>query len=149
TGGPAAPQIQVPTSITFPLVCGGPAQVTANICNTGKADLIVTGITSSNAQFSVAPPTSGFPVTIGPGACLPIEVTFSPTGTGPQSGTLTVASNDPIKPSATIAVSGTAGKPTIATIVVDTGDFGRVCEGAFRDKIVTIANTGTCALTIT
>lgn len=147
-GGPAAPQIQVPPSLTFPPVCSAPAQVTASICNTGKADLIVTGITSSNAQFSVAPPTSGFPVTIAPGACLPLEIKFSPTAAGPQSGTLTVASNDPITPSAAIAVSGTAGKPTIATTVVDTGDFGRVCAGSFRDKIVTIANTGTCPLTI-
>ena len=149
TGGPAAPQIQVPTSIVFPPLCGGPAQVSASICNTGKGDLVVTGITSSNAQFSVAPPTSGFPVTIAPGVCLPVQVTFSPTGTGPQSGTLSVASNDPTTPSAKIAVSGTVGTATIATMVVDTGDFGQVCEGTFRDKIITIANSGTCPLTIT
>jgi hypothetical protein len=149
TGGPPTPQIQVPASITFPPHCGGAAQATASICNTGAANLVVTGITSSNAQFSVAPPTSGFPVTIAPGTCLPIAVTFSPTGIGPQSGTLTIASNDPTTPSATIAVSGSVGQPTIATMVVDSGDFGRVCEGTFRDKIVTIANTGTCPLTVT
>ena len=145
----APPQIQVPAKIAFPLTCESSAQVTASICNTGQADLIISGITSSNPQFSVAAPTSGFPVTIKGGTCLPIQVTFSPTGSGPQTGTLTVASNDPVRPSVTIAVSGTAGKPTIATMVVDTGNFGRVCQGRFRDKVVTIANSGTCPLTIT
>jgi hypothetical protein len=36
----------------------------------------------------------------------------------------------------------------IATMVVDTGNLGRVCQGTFRDKIVTIANSGICPLTI-
>jgi hypothetical protein len=144
----APPQIQVPANITFPLTCSGTAAVAASICNTGQAPLIITGITSSNPQFSVAPPTSGFPVTIAGGVCLPIQVVFSPTGTGVQTGTIAVTSNDPVKPSVTIPVSGTAGKPTIATMVVDTGNFGPVCQGRFRDKTVTIANTGTCPLVI-
>jgi hypothetical protein len=145
----APPQIQVPANITFPLTCSGSATVTASICNTGQAPLIISSISSSNPQFSVAPPTSGFPVTIAGGACLPIEVTFSPTASGPQTGTITVTSNDPVKPSVTISVSGVAGKPTIATMVVDTGNFGRVCQGTSRDKVVTIANSGTCPLVIT
>jgi HYDIN/CFA65/VesB-like, Ig-like domain len=145
------PEIQVPASITFPLICGGSAQATSNICNTGTSPLIITGISSSNPQFSVAPPTSGFPVTIAPGSCLPIQVTFTPSGPGPQSGTLTVSSNDPVHPTVNIAASGTAGSATIATIVADTGSFGSLCPNPnrFRDLPLTINNSGTCPLTIT
>jgi hypothetical protein len=151
TGGPSAPQIQVPTSIAFPTTCGGTAQQSASICNTGTGDLIVTGITSSNPQITVAAPTSGFPVTIAPGMCLPIQVAFTPTSTGPVTATLTVASNDPLRPNATIAVSGTAGSPTIATVIVDTGNFGALCPNprAFRDLRITLNNSGTCPLTVT
>lgn len=146
----APPQIQVPANITFPTTCAGStSQVTANICNTGKSDLIVNSITSSNAQFSVAPPSAGFPVTIGPGACLPIQVTFTPTGSGPQTGTLTVSSNDPISPTVNIPVSGVAGTPAIATLIANTGDFGEVCSGSFKDLPLTIHNNGACNLVVT
>jgi hypothetical protein len=147
-----APQIQAPTSITFPLACSlSPAQVTSSICNTGQSPLVVSGIASSNPQFSVVPPSSGFPVTIPSGSCLPIQVTFSPTGPGPQTGTLTVSSNDPVHPTVNIAVSGSVGNATIVTVLADSGDFGSVCPNphAFRDLPVTVNNSGTCPLVIT
>jgi hypothetical protein len=145
------PQIQVPTSLNFPQTCGlAPTQVTGSICNTGQTSLVVTGIASSNAQFSVVPPSSGFPVTIAPGACLPFQVTFSPTGPGPQTGTLTVSSNDPIHPTVNIAVSGSVGNATIVTLMTDTGDFGSICPNPhkFRDLPLTVNNSGTCPLII-
>jgi hypothetical protein len=145
----APPQIQLPASLTFPTTCpGSNSTLSASICNTGKSDLIVSGIASSNGQFTVAPPSSGYPVTIGPGACLPIQVTFTPTGSGLQTATLTVSSNDPITPSATIPVSGIAGTATIATLIANTGDFGEVCRGSFRDLPLTINNKGTCNLIV-
>ena len=144
-----APKIQIPGPVAFADTClGSSASAVATVCNTGKKDLIVNAITSSNAQFSVAVPSSGYPVTIAPGVCFPFQVKFTPTSTGPQSGTLTIPSNDPVTPSAQLAVSGTGGTAIIATMVVDTGNFGRVCEG-FRDKIITIANSGICPLSIT
>jgi hypothetical protein len=113
--------------------------------------LTITGISSSNAQFSVVPLTSGFPVTIAPGSCLPIQVAFTPSGSGLQAGTLTVSSNDPVRPTVNIAVSGDAGSATIVTILADTGSFGSLCPNpnTFRDRPLTINNSGTCPLTIT
>lgn len=144
------PQIQIPGPIAFPDTClGSSSTAVATVCNTGKADLIVNAITSSNALFSVATPSSGYPVTIAPGSCFPFQVKFTPTSTGLQTGVLTVPSNDPVTPSAKVSVSGTGGSAIIATMVVDTGNFGPVCQGTFRDKIVTIANSGICPLTIT
>ncbi|HEX2454757.1 MAG TPA: choice-of-anchor D domain-containing protein [Vicinamibacterales bacterium] len=148
--GCCPPQIQIPGPLVFPNTCVGTSStLTANVCNTGKKDLIVSPITSSNPQFSVATPSSGYPVTIAPGACFPFQVTFTPTSPGPQTGTLTVPSNDPITPSAQIAVSGTGGSSAIATIITDTGDFGSVCEGKFKDLPLFIHNNGTCPLIVT
>jgi hypothetical protein len=145
-----APKIQIPGPVAFADTClGSSADAVANVCNTGKKDLIVNAITSSNAQFSVTTPSSGYPVTIAPGTCFPFQVQFTPTSTGLQTGTLTIPSNDPVTPSAQLAVSGTGGSAVIATMVVDTGNFGRVCQGTFRDKVVTIANSGICPLRIT
>ena len=143
-------QIQAPTSITFPVTCAGAtAQATLTICNLGTADLHVSGIASSNPQFAVLAPSGGYPVTIAPGVCFPFQATFSPTGTGPQSATLTVSSDDPVNPTVTIAASGTAGAPAIATLIANTGDFGEVCPASFRDLPLTINNNGLCSLVVT
>jgi len=143
-------QIQAPPSISFPLACpGATVQATLTICNTGSADLHVSGISSANPQFAVVAPSSGFPVTIAPGACFPFQATFTPAGAGPQSATLTVSSDDPVNPTVTIAASGTGGAPAIASLIANTGDFGEVCPGSFRDLPLTINNNGTCSLVVT
>lgn len=145
-----APQIQIPGPVVFPDTCAGSSSLqTANVCNAGKADLRIDPITSSNPQFSVTPPSSNYPLTLAPGACFPFQVKFTPSGTGLQNGTLTVPSNDPVTPSASIAVSGTAGQPAIATAIADSGDFGTVCPGKFRDLEVTLHNNGACPLIVT
>jgi hypothetical protein len=68
---------------------------TLRVCNTGKEDLEVNPITSSNPQFAVTTPSAGYPVVVSPDFCFPFEVTFTPTSTGSQSSTLTITSNDP------------------------------------------------------
>ena len=70
----------------------------ANVCNTGKTDLHIDPITSSDPQFTVVTPSSGYPVTIGPCSCFPFEVRFTPTSPGPKSATLSVPSDDTVTP---------------------------------------------------
>ena len=61
----AASQIQVPGPVVFDDTCVGSSSLaTANICNSGKTDLHIDPITSSDPQFSVVTPSSGYPVTI-------------------------------------------------------------------------------------
>ena len=145
------PQIQVPGGVAFGESCSGATGTgVLNVCNTGKADLTVTGITSSDPQFSIATPSAGFPVIISPDFCFPFQLAFSSTTPGAKNATLTIASNDPGVPSVQVAATATVGQSRIVTLVADTGSFGEVCAGAanFRDLTVTVNNSGTCALTI-
>ena len=114
----------------------------------GKGDLSIGPITSSDPQFSVSSPSSGYPLKLVPGACFPFQVKFTPSSPGPKSATVTVPSNDPVTPSAKIAVSGTAGHPAIATAIASARDFGTVRLGSFRDLELTLHNNGSCSLIV-
>ncbi len=147
-----APQIQVPGGVQFGNACGSAAHTgVLNVCNTGKADLVVNGIASSDPLFAVSTPSGGFPVTISPDFCFPFQVTFTPTSPGPKSAALTIASNDPSVPSVQVTASANVGQPTAVTVVADTGSFGELCPNParFRDLPLTINNSGSCPLTVT
>ena len=67
-----------------------------------------------------------------------------------------VATTDPTpgrRVDLTVAVTSIGNAPVhcdvILHIVADNGDFGSVCEGSFKDLVVTISNSGTCPLKIT
>jgi hypothetical protein len=142
------PQIQVPGAVALGNACAGATSTgTLAVCNTGKADLIVSAITSSNAQFSVTTPSSGFPVTIAPASCFPFQAVFSPAGPGAQSATFTIASNDPTNPSVAVAVSGSGGKPDIR--VTGSTAFGTASAWTPAEKTLEVCNTGTCPLAVT
>lgn len=151
SGVPPA-QIQVPGGVAIGTVCeGGLGRATLNVCNTGAVTRTVTSISSSNAQFSVTAPSGGFPVSIGPGACFPFEVTFTGVAPGTQTATLTVSSDDPATPSLAVA----------ATARSETGSLGLSPDLRFFPTVIqslsncqssrpfVISNTGTCNLTIT
>jgi hypothetical protein len=147
------PQIQIPGSVSFGDACVSTTAKTGvlNVCNTGKADLVVESITSSDPVFAVATPSAGFPVTISPDFCFPFQVTFTASSPGPKSATLTVASNDPDVPSAQATATATVGQPIAVTMIADTGNFGELCPNpaTFRDLPLTINNAGSCPLTVT
>jgi opacity protein-like surface antigen len=63
----AAPQIQIPGIVAFGDACvGSSRQATLNVCNTGKADLVIDPIASSNPRFKVTTPSAGYPIVIRP-----------------------------------------------------------------------------------
>jgi uncharacterized protein (TIGR03437 family) len=87
------------------------ADRTLTISNTGEQPLQVTGMTFGNAQYSRVSP--GLPFTVAPGAQQAVVVRFAPTANGLQSGTLTVISNDSIRPGLTAQLNGFGGaRPT-------------------------------------
>ena len=145
-------KIQVPSSVGFGTVCAGSVgHATLTICNTGVGPLSITGVTSSNPMFSITPPSGGFPVTLAPGACFPIDVTFNPTAIGPQTAALTIASDDPMNPSVAVQATATGGAGTLGlspnqsfppTVIQSVG----MCHS---QKPFVISNTGACNLTIT
>jgi hypothetical protein len=144
--------IVVPAGVAFGTACAGSVgHQTLNVCNTGGADLKVTGISSSNPAFAVTTPSGGFPVVIHPGACFPFDLAFTPSGAGPQSATITISSDDPAHP--TVAVPATARSAA--------GSLGLSPNQQFPPTVIqsvgpcrssrpfVVSNTGTCDLTIT
>lgn len=143
----SAPEIQVPGGVNFAATClGSTVLADLNVCNTGSADLLVSGISSSNAAFQVQNPSAGFPVKVGPNACFPFRVAFTPTAEGPQSATLTIASNDPETPSVAVAATGTGTQKDIR--VTGSTAFGVVSAWGPGEKALAVCNIGHCSLTV-
>lgn len=141
------PTINVPSSVTLGDVCvGSTGSTTLDVCNTGNSDLIVQAITSSDPQFTVADP--GYPLTVSPDFCFPFEVLFTPTTTGLKSANLTIPSNDPANPSIVVQATGNGVQQKIATAIANSGSFGNVCVGSFKDLDLTISNSGGCDLVV-
>jgi hypothetical protein len=142
------PELQV-SPVAFGPVCGT-ATRTLDVCNTGKADLVVDSIASSNAAFSIVPPSSGFPVTISPDFCFPFQAAYDGTGAaGTVSGQLTIVSNDPANPQETVAISAVKGAPSLNATLANAGNFGDVCRGSQADLNLQLVNQGTCTASVT
>jgi len=130
SSGPApAPAIDVtPTTLDFASVATGQTkELTVTVRNTGTAALTVNAITSSNPRFSLAIPAT--PFNVGAGSSQAVAVRFAPNAAGSQTGTLTLASNDPAKPALTVNLSGSAPGPTgggTTTLSVDDGSFEQI-----------------------
>jgi len=142
------PQIQVPSPLTLSACTGKEASTTANVCNTGKADLQVNSITFNEPEFFVSNPSSGFPVTVSPDSCFPFQVNFFASGSTTVTGTMTITSNDSVNPSAAVPIVGQISTPSIATALANSGNFGGVCIGSVGDLPLTINNTGQCSLSV-
>lgn len=142
------------TSLDFGSVAvGSNKDLTVTIGNRGTAVLTVNSIASSNAQFTVVSPDTPFNVVaasvLGPGQ-QNLTVRFTPASTGNQTGTLTINSNDPSRPSVTLSVLGsgaTAATPSI-DVAPSSLDFGTVSVGQVKDLTLTVRNTGDAALTV-
>ncbi|HLJ16400.1 MAG TPA: choice-of-anchor D domain-containing protein, partial [Bryobacteraceae bacterium] len=118
----SAPAISLTSSsVDFStVIVGQPKNLTVNVSNSGNAPLTVNSLSLSNPLFTVPGLTA--PFTLAPGAQQVLTIQFAPTAAGSQIATLTIASNDPVKPSVTISLTGTGvtnpNSPTpIITIV--------------------------------
>jgi hypothetical protein len=98
------PRVEAPATLVEPDTCAGETgHANLHVCNTGFTDLVVSGIASSDPQFSVP---DAYPVAIAAGSCRDFDAQFTPTSRGPKAATLTIASNDPLRPSVPVAASG-------------------------------------------
>jgi hypothetical protein len=148
TGGVPALELVLPDQGDFGNVCVGSFVDRGLVINNrGPCPLRVTGVTSSSADF-IAPGVSFYPLTVDAGDSVELPIRFQPSSFGAKSATLTVTSNDPGSPK-TVRVRGTAPAPVLVLSIADTGDFGNVCVGSFRDQTLTLTNSGGCALSVT
>ncbi|HET6603749.1 MAG TPA: choice-of-anchor D domain-containing protein [Xanthomonadaceae bacterium] len=87
-------------------------------------------VASLNGSITAAPSTFSSTVTvisnIAGGGSIPFEVQFSPTTDGTVTGTLTVATDDPVTPTITITLTGRGVQPAGLEVTPDAFDFGDV-----------------------
>ena len=146
--GAAAPAISVtPTSLSFGDVNVGQSKdLTLRVSNVGNAPLTVSQLGSTNARFTLV--SGALPGQVGNGITATIR--FTPNAAGTQSGTLTLVSNDPVRPSVTVSLSGNgvaAEIPLIRTLA--TLDFGNVKVGQSKEIYFLVNNDGTGSLIVT
>ncbi len=146
TGSPTPTVTLSPTSLTFGNQPTGlaSAALTVTLSNTGTAALSITSINATGAFAE----TSNCGTSVAAGASCTINVTFTPSGTGVETGTLTIADNASGSPQA-VTLSGTGTAAPVATLSPSSLSFGSEPVGeATPEKTVTLTNTGTAALII-
>ena len=129
---------------------GTTATLTLQISNVGTQNLVINSVQRllGSPDFSVQPLPST-PVTISPDAHLDFTVQFKPSANGDESATIRIASNDPGSPFVDLTAIGTGVSPKIGTIIADSGSYGNVCVGSFKDLNLTISDANACALSVT
>ncbi|MBI3195699.1 MAG: choice-of-anchor D domain-containing protein, partial [Ignavibacteriae bacterium] len=144
-GNGTAPQFSVSSgSVSFgDVLVNGSKQDSVTVTNTGTATLNISNVTSSNARFTVSPTTG----TLAPNGTKKFYMTFLPTATGNQTGTISFV-NDATGSPHTVSVSGTGIFPNIS-LSATSKTFGNVVVGQNKLDSVTISNIGTAPLVIT
>lgn len=116
--------------------------------NIGSATLSVSSIGSNKPDFGTVPLGVTFEVAAG-GEHL-VKVRFALTSAGPQTGTLSINSNDPDEPTLTVLVAG-MGSASAPKIVVDPTlvNFEAVPIGSTSPpEFIAITNTGNAPLEV-
>lgn len=133
-----------PDSLGFgEVLVGGSATRSLRIVNVGGGPLSVSSIASDNPAFTVS---EAGPVTVPFDDSLTIDVVYSPTDVGEDSGVLTVESDDPDTPSATVALTG-AGIPAPVIAVTPDELFQELVIGETAEQTLTLSNAGESDLT--
>jgi len=151
TPSTCTPNIQVNGSLNFGNVCPGTsATLPIEVFNTGTGDLLVNSVsrTGGSTDISVDPlPTP--PLYVGGGSHVDFTARCAPTSAGTKNATITVKSSDLDQPSISLPAVCVAPKPVADTLIADSGSFGSVCVGSFKDLALTVSNSGGCDLTVT
>ena len=120
---------------------GGASEITFTIVNTGDAELTIAGENASD--FTVDPATGSIAEGADP---FTFTVTFSPTGTGPRSASLSISHNAGEEP-VSVDLTGTGVQPII-TLSATSLDFGEVETGLTTELTLTVGNEGDAELLV-
>jgi endo-1,4-beta-D-glucanase Y len=135
------------------------AYTSFSVKNVGSAALSLTSITGS-AGFAVSAISPATPATIAVGATATFTVTGTPAAVGANTGTITIATNDPTTASFIVNVSVTGTVPAVqvlnSTTVLAANSTPAISVGsavtgspATAYTSFSVKNTGTGALTLT
>ena len=151
-GAGSPPQIQVtPATITFgdQRINTTSAPQSVEIKNTGGSDLTVADATLVGADTSSFGVTGwpGSPVVLTSGQSLTLSGTFAPATTGAKTATLMISSDDPVRPTVDVSLTGN-GTTAIIGLSPDPVAFGNVAVGGSADLPLNVANSGTAPLNV-
>jgi hypothetical protein len=136
------------TSLDFgPVNLGATGFRTFTVANSGNQPLSITALTFSTGAAAEFSSPQALPATVAAGASLTVSVAFAPAMGGTRSSQLTVVTDDPVAPTAQLALTGVAQTPGVSVTPLSVG-FGQVRLGQTQVRTVTLQNTGTGALTI-
>lgn len=109
------------------------------IRNGGAGSLTISGVTFSNPLFGLGTTP---PVVVAVGDETQLPLTFTPTAPDlRETGTATIASDDPDSPSVVLNLAGT-GVTAVATVMPSAIDFGEVYVDESKAITVTLTNSG-------
>ncbi|MFH2049961.1 MAG: choice-of-anchor D domain-containing protein, partial [bacterium] len=126
---------------------GGQTTLAFSVTNTGKSDLTINNIASTNSTFWASPTN----FTLAPSSARQVTVTFQPSEAMPYSANLTIYSNAPNTPTVNINLTGQGLPAMVRSIQVSTTPivFTATKIGATANANVTIINIGSVPLAIT
>ncbi len=139
-----APSIEVSSNfVEFGSVfVGATGKMMVDVTNNGLGVLDIQSLSFSNPAYS----TSAAAGTIDPGGVMSVEIEFSPTAVGNESGKLTIASNDPSNAQIQIVLAGTGANPPVIAILPESLEK-TLNAGEIGTDTVTIENQGAYPLT--
>lgn len=136
-----------PTSLTFPSQPVGTtsSSQTVTLTNTSSSALNISNIVASS-QFGVSDSCPNSPSTLAVNASCSINVTFSPTATGSQSGTITISDNAAGSPQIiTLTGTGSSSLSPAVSLSPNSLSFGTPVITMVQDA----ATTGSGSATLT
>ncbi|MFO0728614.1 MAG: choice-of-anchor D domain-containing protein [Myxococcota bacterium] len=136
-----------PPNVNFGLVeRGRRANLPVDVHNTGVQPCNITNVhITGDMVFGITNPMN---LQIMPGGSSRIEVSYSPTAYGMNSGSLDFGSDDPARPTVSVPLAGSSAMSTVRVLPSDL-DFSIVpvtCGSPIRT--VTVYNTGVSAVTV-
>ncbi len=138
-----------PTSVDFRNgLISQPVSRQVTLTNSGSAPVQIASVNFSDPSFTLDSPS--LPVTVYPGASVPLNLAFQPSAAGAKSATMTIASNATATPSITVPLKGNGLTVTApdASASPSTLDFGTVTVGASGLQTATLQSFGPAPLQV-
>lgn len=152
TPSPAAALSTATLSFGNQIVQTASGAMSANLTNTGTANLVLSSVTvgGTNPTEFTRTGTCAAAVSLAPAASCSVDVTFKPTAIGARSATITIAHNaTPNTSVVSLSGTGTAAPTPAAGLSATTLAFSNQTVGiTSAARTVSISNTGTASLVL-
>jgi Abnormal spindle-like microcephaly-assoc'd, ASPM-SPD-2-Hydin/Protein of unknown function (DUF1573) len=119
-----------------------------SLSNTGATDLTVSVVSVTGAEFGVSGITT--PKTISAGQSVAVSLSYRPAAGSGSTGSLSITSNDPTNPTATVALAGTGTTKALGQLSASTSslNLGNVNTGSHAAQNIILNNTGNATVNI-